>query len=177
MPTVSHEISEKVEAIKNTVARAEGAVVVLVSSARLLPSDIIYCVTRILRRARRGRRSCGVRVSGEGLKGLREWFGGVRDGGFGFFGKKKVGNVEWRAKLEELKELRERVFVVLEEFRAERRHTIIDPYLPAFDDRKQEMPPHRYLFNSYVYQYHLTQMGAIVLELVCPFSPSPAYLC
>jgi hypothetical protein len=61
MPTVSHEISEKVEAIKNTVARAEGAVVVLVSSARLLPSDIIYCVTRILRRARRGRRSCGVR--------------------------------------------------------------------------------------------------------------------
>jgi hypothetical protein len=65
-------------------------------------------------------------VSGEGLKGLREWFGGVRDGGFGFFGKKKVGNVEWRAKLEELKELRERVFVVLEEFRAERR------YVPYF---------------------------------------------
>ena len=42
-PTVSHEFLEKVEAIKNTVARAEGAVVVLVSSARLLPSDIIYC--------------------------------------------------------------------------------------------------------------------------------------
>jgi len=42
-PTVSHEFPEKVEAIKNTVAHAEEAAVALVPSARLLPSDIIYC--------------------------------------------------------------------------------------------------------------------------------------
>jgi len=54
------------------------------------------------------------------------WFGGVRNGRFGFLGKKKAGKVEWQAKLEKLKELRERVFVALEEFRAERRHV---PYL------------------------------------------------
>lgn len=56
------------------------------------------------------------------------------------------------------------------------RHAILDPYLPAFDDRKQEMPSHRYLFSCYVYQYHLTQMGAIILELVCPLPPPLAYL-
>ncbi|EDQ99398.1 uncharacterized protein LACBIDRAFT_316563 [Laccaria bicolor S238N-H82] len=293
-PTVSHEFLEKVEAIKNTVARAEGAVVALVPSARLLPSDIIYCrfapgdfmtfqdfARRIVGRAHgmglyftlidptrerfpvtpapslpgtprpgtpslelaggvsplpsrshsrapsenhphphhhvlhqslsnlaktRSKRehavgvfeshryldieatrlhdpnseACTARttellsescdnlleVSGEGLKGLRDWFGGVRDGRFGFFGKKKAGKEEWQAKLEKLKELRERVFVALQEFREERRHAVLDSYLPAFDDRKQEMPPHRYLFNCYVYQYHLTQMAAIVLELL-----------
>jgi len=31
---------------------------------------------------------------------------------------------------------------------------------------KPEIPPHRYLFNCYVYQYHLIQFASIVREMV-----------
>jgi len=34
------------------------------------------------------------------------------------------------------------------------------------------MPPHRYLFNCYVYQYNLMQIASIVLEMVCSLSSS-----
>lgn len=54
------------------------------------------------------------------------------------------------------------MFVALEEFRAGRRHVALDSYLPVFNERKHQ--PHRYLFTCYVYQHHLTQMGAIVVE-------------
>lgn len=51
---------------------------------------------------------------------MKEWFGGGRHGRFGFFGK-KAGKAEWKANLEKLQELREKVFTTLEEFRAEHR--------------------------------------------------------
>lgn len=37
------------------------------------------------------------------------------------------------------------------------------------DDPKNS-PPHRYLFNCYVYQYHLMRMGSIIIETVRRFS-------
>lgn len=29
-----------------------------------------------------------------------------------------------------------------------------------------ETPPHRYLFNSYVYQYHLMQFAIVTVDMV-----------
>jgi hypothetical protein len=36
----------------------------------------------------------------------------------------------------------------------------------AGESSTPEMPPHRYLFNCYVYQYNLIQMGSIIIEMV-----------
>lgn len=32
----------------------------------------------------------------------------------------------------------------------------------------QDLPSHRYLFHSYVYQYHLMRFSSMVLEMVSP---------
>lgn len=34
------------------------------------------------------------------------------------------------------------------------------------DRHSSQMPPHRYLFHCYVYQYNLIQMGSIIIEMV-----------
>ncbi|KAF5318091.1 hypothetical protein D9619_012029 [Psilocybe cf. subviscida] len=34
------------------------------------------------------------------------------------------------------------------------------------DHRSPQMPPHRYLFNCYVYQYNLIQIGSIIIEML-----------
>jgi hypothetical protein len=53
-----------------------------------------------------------------------------------------------------------------------RRHKVLDPYRPAFDPNHiastsdEEMIPHRYLFDCYVYQYHLLQFAIIVVSMV-----------
>jgi hypothetical protein len=52
------------------------------------------------------------------------------------------------------------------------RHKVLDPYRPAFDPNHvastsdEEMIPHRYLFDCYVYQYHLLQFATIVVSMV-----------
>jgi hypothetical protein len=53
-----------------------------------------------------------------------------------------------------------------------RRHKVLDPYRPAFDPNHvassfdKEMIPHRYLFDCYLYQYHLLQFAVILINMV-----------
>ena len=42
-------------------------------------------------------------------------------------------------------------------------------------DDKHQIPPHRYLFNSYFYQYHLMQVCSIVIEMVRSSPLLPLY--
>lgn len=53
---------------------------------------------------------------------------------------------------------------------------VLDPYRPAFDSSAEDpdyaMPPHRYLFNCYVYQFHLMQFSIVVINMVCTSLPS-----
>jgi len=51
------------------------------------------------------------------------------------------------------------------------RHKVLDPYLLAFDPEHvassdEELPPHRYLFHCYVYQYHLLQFTTLLVSAV-----------
>jgi len=62
------------------------------------------------------------------------------------------------------------------------RHKVLDPYRPAFDPNHaastsdEEMIPHRYLFDCYVYQYHLLQFATIVVSMVRILTGAPAHI-
>ncbi|KAA1476343.1 hypothetical protein DENSPDRAFT_932985 [Dentipellis sp. KUC8613] len=60
---------------------------------------------------------------------------------------------------------------VLARFRKEKRHKVVDPYRAAFDAANhlgsltgEDVPPHRFLFHCYVYQYHLTLFSFAIIE-------------
>src|ERR1700734_3043055 len=63
------------------------------------------------------------------------------------------------------------------------RHKILDPYRPAFDPQHvaspsdEGVPPHRYLFHCYVYQYHLLQFATVLVSTVCKFAYSLTLIC
>ncbi|KAG2140498.1 uncharacterized protein EDB93DRAFT_1241857 [Suillus bovinus] len=58
----------------------------------------------------------------------------------------------------------------LDEFKTKKRLTVLDPYRPMFDSNDDassdyEVPPHRFLFHCYVYQYHLLQFSALLQDM------------
>jgi hypothetical protein len=72
-------------------------------------------------------------------------------------------------RINELGKMRENLVAVLAELREDKRHLILEPYRPSFDqaqDPDQEMPPHRHLFHCYVYQYHLLQTADLMVAMV-----------
>ncbi|KAI0318290.1 hypothetical protein OF83DRAFT_1057097 [Amylostereum chailletii] len=58
----------------------------------------------------------------------------------------------------------------LDRFKKDRRLRVLEPYRSAFDSRHlgsltgDNVPPHRFLFHCYVYQYHLSRFTARLLE-------------
>ncbi|KAF8991841.1 hypothetical protein BDQ17DRAFT_1413587 [Cyathus striatus] len=106
-------------------------------------------------------------VCEESVGVLRAWFGdvggsrgvggGIASGGGGGGGAERLGRLgrAWR---------------VLDEFRRDVRHEVLEPYLPLFSDEERpegvDVPPHHYLFHCYVYQYHLMQFAGVVLEML-----------
>lgn len=51
------------------------------------------------------------------------------------------------------------------------RHKVLGPYRKLFDSKHasssdEEVPPHRYLFHSFVYQYHLLQFATLMVNMV-----------
>jgi hypothetical protein len=52
------------------------------------------------------------------------------------------------------------------------RHLVLEPYRNAFSDNHEgcmtggEIPPHRFLFHAYTYQYHLMEFSSILLSTV-----------
>ncbi|KAJ7157023.1 hypothetical protein C8R43DRAFT_998138 [Mycena crocata] len=105
----------------------------------------------------------------DSLVWVQDWLRHVRQGRLARW----VGGTMRRRALEkrigEMKQVRENLATVLDEFRKEKRHTILEPWRPSFDpgqDPEQEMPPHRHLFHCYLYQYHLIQGSANVLTML-----------
>ncbi|KAF8149165.1 hypothetical protein B0H34DRAFT_735166 [Crassisporium funariophilum] len=143
----------------------------------------------------------------DGLSCVNSWLGTVRNGRFRWWlgrGREERQKVI-KLKINEVKDMREKVSRALEDFRNETRHLVLEPYSPAFngekvnpdepsytggsnadlnhqetdksldpekydigDDEEEvyKMPPHRYLFHCYVYQYHLIQICSIVIEML-----------
>ncbi|KDR73373.1 hypothetical protein GALMADRAFT_251995 [Galerina marginata CBS 339.88] len=110
------------------------------------------------------------------------------------FGEKKAAEERTRRqeRIDKVKELRGKIASVLEKFRQDTRHVVLEPYQHGFEDsspieelkERQEgvqgkddeksleldkedvMPPHRCLFNCFVYQYNLMQISSIILEML-----------
>jgi hypothetical protein len=51
---------------------------------------------------------------------------------------------------------------------------VLEPYREAFSDKHEgcmtggDIPPHRYLFHAYTYQYHLMEFSSILISVVRP---------
>lgn len=106
----------------------------------------------------------------DGLVCLNGWLTSVRANHIGFFSKTEVTEAQWQSKITQLKNLRKDIAETLKEFRVNKRHIILQPYRLAFETPDEdsgsdyETPPHRHLFNCYVYQYHLIQISEIVID-------------
>ncbi|KAI0041545.1 hypothetical protein FA95DRAFT_1548599 [Auriscalpium vulgare] len=75
-----------------------------------------------------------------------------------------------RARLDKLYAATDDVTRVLSSFRKDKRLLVLEPYRSAFDPKHvgsmtgEGVPPHRYLFHCYVYQYHLMQFSLVLLK-------------
>lgn len=131
-------------------------------------------------------------ATGEGLTGVRDWFGTVRSGRFKLWRNNANEEAERQNKIDAIQRLRYRVVTALEEFRTDKRcvsgynlHTdgnekilvnrlkVLDPYRTAFENREDHpnyvMPNHQYLFHCYVYQFHLMQFSEVVVSMASSF--------
>ncbi|KAJ7709612.1 hypothetical protein B0H17DRAFT_915317 [Mycena rosella] len=105
----------------------------------------------------------------ESLVWIQDWLGYVRQG---WLSRWIGGTKKWRAleqRMGELEKVREDLIAVLDEFRKDKRHIILEPWRPSFDpnhDTELEMPPHRHLFHCYVHQYHLLQVSLNVATML-----------
>ncbi|KAJ7581095.1 hypothetical protein C8J56DRAFT_256925 [Mycena floridula] len=104
----------------------------------------------------------------ESLAWIQTWLGAVRVGRWRFWISIKEKRQIWSVKLEEAQKLRDTINAAREEFRSKTRHLVLDPYRTAFDKGQSmdEAPPYRYLFHSYVYQYHTMRFTGMVLEML-----------
>ncbi|OCH87285.1 hypothetical protein OBBRIDRAFT_814199 [Obba rivulosa] len=127
--------------------------------------------------------SCDELLGGcaDAITGVKTWLAGVRRGSF--CSRTKIEQERAR-RLQDLIALREKTHDILERFRKEKRHRVLDPYRSAFDPNhvgsqgdNSEPPPHRYLFHCFVYQYHAMEFGILLvgvldeiirLENACP---------
>ncbi|KAJ7172199.1 hypothetical protein C8R46DRAFT_893839 [Mycena filopes] len=104
----------------------------------------------------------------DSLLWIQDWLGFVRQGRLSRWMR---GPKHWKVLKERMGEL-QKVRATLKTNNANQapfsRHIILDPWRPSFDpsDNEQEMPPHRYLFNGYVYQYHLIQVSANIATML-----------
>ncbi|OBZ78595.1 Uncharacterized protein C57A7.05 [Grifola frondosa] len=104
------------------------------------------------------------------LKDVQAWFGEVRRDSFNSRAKIEKEREERLAKLEGL---RDKMAEVMERFKKQKRHMVLDPFRSAFDPSHVrssygiiEPPPHRYLFHCYVYQYHLIRFSSILTDIL-----------
>ncbi|KAF8067019.1 hypothetical protein FPV67DRAFT_1769133 [Lyophyllum atratum] len=111
-----------------------------------------------------------------GLQTIRDWLGHVRDGRMRYLMNTRETIGKWEKQLAEHEKVREGLAAALERFRREERHRVLDPYRPGFDqsgnengeeaESDHELPAHRYLFQAFVYQFHLIQFTNLVLEML-----------
>ncbi|KAG6918461.1 hypothetical protein DXG01_014088 [Tephrocybe rancida] len=108
-----------------------------------------------------------------GLEAVHTWIGGVRAGRLRFLFRTKETKEAWAEQLVAHQVIRDELFDVIERFREEGRHRVLDPYRASFEPHAEQHtesmhdpPAHRFLFQAYVYQYHLIQFTWIILEML-----------
>ncbi|RDB29703.1 Uncharacterized protein C57A7.05 [Hypsizygus marmoreus] len=105
----------------------------------------------------------------DALVTVRDWLDCLRSGRLRYLLKTTETKAQWTKKLADHHNVRDELIAVFERFRSDDRHRVLDPYRSTFEakvDSEQETPAHRYLFQAYVYQYHLIQFTWIVIEML-----------
>ncbi|KIP04314.1 hypothetical protein PHLGIDRAFT_493842 [Phlebiopsis gigantea 11061_1 CR5-6] len=77
-------------------------------------------------------------------------------------------------RLQKLQGMRNYLHEVIETFRRDARHRVLDPYRSAFDPHHVKRgrtagtnaPPHKYLFHCYMYEFHALQFSILIKELL-----------
>ncbi|KAF8896796.1 hypothetical protein CPB84DRAFT_1682022 [Gymnopilus junonius] len=111
-----------------------------------------------------------------GVNAVRDWLSSVR----------KARPTKLREELQKreervkrIRDVRDQLANALETFRVYERHAVLEPYRPSFEEGNYNppdtsysfkedyvMPPHRCLFNCFLYQYNLMQITSIILEML-----------
>ncbi|KAF8628826.1 hypothetical protein AX17_005887 [Amanita inopinata Kibby_2008] len=111
-------------------------------------------------------------VTFECLIATRDWLGGVRKGRFNFWVHAEVKEKARNQRVHVIQSLRHNLSTELDRLRRDKRHRVLEPYRRSFEakgedaDAEYEMPPHRYLFHCYVYQYQLMQFASCTLSML-----------
>jgi hypothetical protein len=130
----------------------------------------------------------------QGLATVQDWFNHVRDGRWEFWKAKEYQRV-MDERLRKYEDERDSLMTLLNDFRFRKRFVfllvrtqvepwcwnrdrllVIDPWRRFFDPNhdsepgsaleNEPIPPHRYLFHCYVYQYHLQEFTVRLLDMV-----------
>ncbi|KAH8105763.1 hypothetical protein DFH11DRAFT_1278514 [Phellopilus nigrolimitatus] len=78
----------------------------------------------------------------------------------------------WEESIRDDEAVKDRLRRVLDEFREKKRHRVLDMYRSYLDPdyvgslSGEEVPSHRYLFQSYLYQYHLMSFSELLFSLL-----------
>ncbi|KAH7923390.1 hypothetical protein BV22DRAFT_1196761 [Leucogyrophana mollusca] len=109
-----------------------------------------------------------------GLQGAQDWLGRCRDHRWSFWKDTQHKDATRQDVMKKYEKLYEELSRALDEFRNNKRHAVLDPYRPIFDTEddqtstkgEDEVPPHRYLFHCYVYQYHLMEFSKLLQDML-----------
>jgi hypothetical protein len=100
------------------------------------------------------------------------WIGNARKVSFDFWrGHHEDKTQIHMREVQKYEDLLEKLTRELDEFTTKKRLTVLDPYRPLFDrshgaSSDDEVPPHRFLFHCYVYQYHLLQFAVLLQNML-----------
>ncbi|KAE9392227.1 hypothetical protein BT96DRAFT_924850 [Gymnopus androsaceus JB14] len=91
--------------------------------------------------------------------------------------RKKEKQIKWEERVSEIRNVRAKLLEELDQFRRVRRLNVVKPYTDVFEREPSadadagdygldQIPSHRYLFNCYVYQYHVMRFAELLGDLL-----------
>lgn len=100
-----------------------------------------------------------------------DWLAHVREHRFNFWVNTEEKNRTREDRIQKFQGLLRKLSQELDEFTVKKRLLVLEPYRPMFDTVDDlascdDVPPHRYLFHCYVYQYHLMRFAATLQALL-----------
>ncbi|KAI6044608.1 hypothetical protein EDC04DRAFT_2561114 [Pisolithus marmoratus] len=100
-----------------------------------------------------------------------DWLAHVREHRFDFWVNAEEKNRIREARIRKFEGLLRELSQELDEFTIKKRLLVLEPYRPMFDSAHDsvscsDVPPHRYLFHCYVYQYHLMRFADTLQALL-----------
>ncbi|KIJ33026.1 hypothetical protein M422DRAFT_265055 [Sphaerobolus stellatus SS14] len=112
--------------------------------------------------------SCGdlLDVAGEVMDHVVDWLDRMNTDRLRF--PRRTPNADVKAALEKHNTILGRLKDTMDAFLKEKRHRILEPYKGVLDPlrKSRHLPPHRFLFRAFLYQYHLLRFCEAMREML-----------